>query len=180
MKKFDIHRWWIPGKSMSTVFVPLGIWTFVYFVASWFRFTSRMEEAFGRLGWSPVRGWSHGITTELKMPVFNRIINGCFSGYWIILLACLIIILERYMWLKRDRSLYIMKRLPAAETFRRCALLLLIYAAVVLVLTFAMLPLCKSFYMANTPKVLLEPQGPIKFFNALSINGRNHYILFDF
>ena len=181
MKKFDIHRYWVPGKSMTAVFVPLGIWTLVYVIASWARFTFRIGEVWGALGWSPVRGWSHGITTELKMPMFNEVVKGSFSGYWLILLACLFLILGNYMGLRKDGSIYIMKRLPAAETFRRCALLLIIYAAAVLVLTMGLTVLFKEiYYMAQSPKELLEPQDPINFFKALSINGRFNYLPFGY
>ena len=57
MKKFDIHRWWIPGKSMSTVFVPLGIWTFVYVVSSMVRYSYRLSIVFRIIGWYPANGW---------------------------------------------------------------------------------------------------------------------------
>ena len=42
MKKFDIHRWWIPGKGMAGTFVPLGVWTFLYLVISAYRMSSRL------------------------------------------------------------------------------------------------------------------------------------------
>ena len=173
MKKFDIHRYWIPGKSMSVVFIPLGIWTFVYFMASWFRFSLRVDEALSLLGMDWRTGWRDtAIDPSRKMIPFNDIMKGCFSGYWLILLLCVLLILERYMWLRRDRSIYIMKRLPAAETFRRCALLLIIYAAVTLILTFIVVMLLKNAYVARTPEQCLQPQGPVNVFGALSLSGR--------
>ena len=50
-----------------------------------------------------------------------------------------------------------MKRLPASETFRRCALLLLIYAAAVLVISFIWAALYKLRYMELVPAEVLPP-----------------------
>lgn len=178
MKKFDIHRYWIPGKSMSTVFVPLGIWTFVYVVSSMVRYSYRLSIVFRIIGWYPANGWSYG-TAQGKAPLFNSVIKGCFSGYWLLLLLCLSFILGLYMFLRRDRSLYIMKRLPAAETFKRCALLLLIYAVVILAATFIIVAIMHARYMAMLPEEVLPPEEPLKLFKALSITGRFNYV-FDY
>lgn len=180
MKKFDIHRWWIPGKSMSVVFVPLGIWTFVYFIASVNRFLTRMDLSFNSIGWSPVYGWRNFSVLTHDMPQFNHIMSGCFSGYWLVLLICVLLILERYLWIRRDRSIYIMNRIPAAETFRRCALLLLIYAAAVLVLTLIVIVLLKARYMAVVPEEIMPPDEPIRPFDALLFKGRFNFEPWDF
>ena len=176
MKKFDIHRWWIPGKSMSVVFVPLGIWTFIYFVSSMVRYSNRFDIYFSRLGWDWRSGYKVIIDPSIKMEPFNYIMRGCFAGYWIVLLVCLILIAERYLWLRRDRSLYIMKRIPASETFRRCAMLLVIYAVLVLILTIILIYVFKANYMAKVPEVCLEPQDPVNVFGAFSLKDWFRYV----
>ena len=95
-------------------------------------------------------------------------------------LICVLLILERYLWLRRDRSIYIMNRIPAAETFRRCALLLLIYAAAVLVLTLIVIVLLKARYMAVVPEEIMPPDEPIRPFDALLFKGRFNFEPWDF
>ena len=165
MKKFDIHRWWIPGKSMYAVFVPLGVWTFIYLVISACRMSSRLLMALKQLAWEHAYGHigfqDRIIDPSVKMAPYSEVIKGTFAGYWWVLLLCAVFILDRYLWLKRDRSLYIMKRLPASETFRRCALLLLIYAAGVLVISFAWAALYKLRYVELVPAEVLPPKESI-------------------
>ena len=180
MKKFDIHRWWIPGKSMYAVFVPLGVWTFIYFVMSAYRMSSRLLLALRLLAWeyaySHIGSQNRIIDPSVKMAPYSEVIKGTFTGYWWVLLLCAVFILDRYLWLKRDRSLYIMKRLPASETFRRCALLLLVYAAAVLVISIIWVSLYKLRYMALVPEEVLPPKesilGVLKAFVPKAYNMR--------
>ena len=180
MKKFDIHRWWIPGKSMYAVFVPLGVWTFIYLVISACRMSSRLLMALKQLAWEHAYGHigfqDRIIDPSVKMAPYSEVIKGCFAGYWWVLLLCILYILNSYLWLKRDKSLYIMKRLPASETFRRCALLLLIYAAAVLVISIIWVSLYKLRYMALVPEEVLPPKesilGVLKAFVPKAYNMR--------
>lgn len=162
MKKFDIHRWWIPGKSMWTVFVPLGIWTFIYFIVSLYKMPGSLLSHLRMLSWKYTYshlGCENAIADpSVKMAPYSEVIKGTFAGYWIVLLICLVLILDRYLWLRRDHSIYIMKRVPAAETFRRCASVLLIYAAAVLVLSIIIAALYKLRYISLVPAEVM-PAG---------------------
>lgn len=165
MKKFDIHRWWIPGKSMSAVFVPLGIWTFVYFSVSISNMSRSLLSHLRMLGWEYAYGHmgcdNNIIDPSIKMAPYSEVIKGAFTGYWIVLLICIIFIFGRFFQLRRDRSIYIMKRVPAAETFRRCAPVLLIYAAGVLVLSIVTAALYKLRYIELVPAVVMPAKESI-------------------
>ena len=172
MKKFDIHRWWIPGKSMSAVFVPLGIWTAVYLMISISNMSRNLLMYLRMLRWETPYGYlgcENAIEDpSVKMAPFSEVIKGSFAGYWTVLLICLILIADRYMWLRRDRSIYIMKRVPAVETFRRCAPLLLIYAAAVLVLSILIAASYKLKYMNLVPAAVMPAKESILWvFKAL-------------
>ena len=174
MKKFDIHRWWIPGKSMSTVFVPLGVYTFIYLVSSMNNYSLRFSIAFRSLGWSPgISAYSPDaiIDPSIKMKPFSDIMHGCFAGYWLVVLLCLFYVLSGYMWLRKNRSLYIMKRIPAAETFKRCALLLLIYVLAVLVLSLIIIMLYRLQYVNKVPPQCMPQENPLKAFGAFDPSG---------
>ena len=174
MKKFDVHRWWIPGKSMAGTFVPIGIWTFIYLVSSMNLYSLRFSIAFRSLGWGPgTSTYSPDaiIDPSIKMRPFSEVVKGCFAGYWWVILLCILYILNSYLWLKRDKSLYIMKRLPASETFRRCALLLLVYALAVLILSLIIIMLYRLQYVNKVPPQCMLQESPLKAFSAFYPRG---------
>ena len=172
MKKFDIHRYWIPGKNMYGVFVPLGIWTFVYLMVSISNMSRRLLEHLRLLDWKYTYGHLGCENTiadpSRKMAPYSEVIKGAFAGYWIVLLICVIFIFGRYLQLRRDRSIYIMKRVPAVETFRRCAPVLLIYAAAVLVLSMVIAAIYKLRYIELVPAEVMPAKESILWvFKAL-------------
>ena len=174
MKKFDIHRYWIPGKSMARAFVPLGIWTFIYLTRSSSIYSLRFSIALRSLGWAPgTSTYSPDaiIDPSIKMTPFGELMWGSFAGYWLLVLFCLLYILDNWLLLRKDRSMYIMKRVPAVETFKRCAVVLLIYALSVMVLTLIIILLLRLQYVNKVPPQCIPQEGSLKLFGAFDPRG---------
>ena len=172
MKKFDIRNYAPPGYPLSYVFIPLGVWTFIYLVSSMVSLSNRITDAVVRLGWNDYYSESRYIVDpSIKMTPYNELLRGTFAGYWLLLLICVMFALHFYLRFRTTRSIYIMNRLPAGETVKRCAAIPLAFALAVLVITLVLSLTFKTTYMTGVPKECLPPDEPVRIFNGLLPRG---------
>lgn len=181
MKKFDIHRWWIPGKPMWGFFTLVVVLTLGLILISEDALSARMLRALSAAGLKMVDGKVFaygGVHPAGTMASVNDIIRGTFQTFWLVLIVCLDRIGISYRGLRRDNSIYIMKRVPAKETFRRCAVIPLLTALAVLILMLVLVQLFRARYMAIIPPEAMPPAEPFRPFYAFIPRSWNPWEMF--
>lgn len=88
---------------------------------------------------------------------FGFLFSGSFVVFWIVLIALLLLIFYNYSYFYREKSIYVMKRLPdRMELHRRCLTVPLCSILFCLGLMAALFLLYYAFYMLITPNDWIE------------------------
>jgi hypothetical protein len=170
MKKFRISDYAPPGYVISRDLIPLGLFVLFYLIEAMVTLTARMDNAVNLLTWSEnLPSWA--VDQPLKAKTYNELLRGSFGGFWLVVLLCGLAALSKYLWFRRNRSMFIMNRLPVKETVKRCLVIPLACAVLVLIITLILAPAFKSRYMAMISEKYLPPDEPVKIFGAILPGG---------
>ena len=167
MKKIDLARHAPPGIKLE--------WEKQFFVAGWigsllvsFGFLIRY---FGKL--SELYIYRSGSVRELDvtrvMPDFYEILDGCLRFYIIFAVCMLLLIVYHYAFhYMGSKSIYTMRRLPNKwELHRRCLILPIASALILLASAGITLLLWFAIYMLCTPEQCLMPDQWTKLWEAI-------------